>query len=171
MKILWMVVLIAAALQDFKERQVSVILVLFGAVAGGLGLFLMGENQFGGVTETWTDMEQADWMVKYLEMQAVRIGKAAGIGMILLILAKVTGGAMGYGDGLFFLMSACYWEWKYLLVLFLGALGVSSAWGMALLMKRQWSRGGNHVDQSKETIPFLTCCLVPGAFLVWNGLR
>ena len=36
---------------------------------------------------------------------------------------------MGGGDGLFFLMSAFYWDWKELLVLFLETLAISSAKG------------------------------------------
>ena len=171
MKILWMVILIAAAYQDLRERQVSGMLLVCGAVAGMAGYCLMAEEMYRGMLETRIDAERVDLMVKAVRIPAARIGKAAGIGGTMLILAKLTQGAIGCGDGLFFLMSACYWDWKYLMALFLGALGVSSAWGMILLMKRQWSRGGIHAGKMMETIPFLTCCLVPGVCLVWNGLR
>ena len=171
MKILWIVILFVAAIQDFRERQVSVPLLLVGAGMGILGVCLMTGEWYENWTETGIDAERVDLLVKLAEMQVVRVGKAAGIGVILLILAKLTRGAIGSGDGLFFLMSACYWDWKDLMVLFLGALAVSSVWGMILLMKRQWSRGGIHAGKTKETIPFLTCCLVPGVFLAWKALR
>lgn len=171
MKILWMVILIAAAYQDLRERQVSVPLLVIGAGMGILGSCLMAGEMYRGMLEIRIDAERVDLLVKAVKIPAARIGKAAGIGGTMLILAKLTRGAIGCGDGLFFLMSACYWDWKYLMVLFLGALGVSSAWGMILLMKRQWSRGGIHAGKMVETIPFLTCCLVPGVYLVWNGLR
>lgn len=171
MKILWMVVLIEAAFQDFRERRVSVPLLLVGAGMGILGACLMTGAQYGIWMESGIAAESVDLMVKFAKMQVLRIGKAAGIGAILLILAKLTRGAIGGGDGLFFLMSAWYWDWKDLMILFLGALGVSSAWGMVWLMKRQWSRGGGHAAKTMETIPFLTCCLAPGVFLVWNALR
>ena len=37
MKILWMVLLIVAAYQDFRERQVSVMWMVCGAAAGMIG--------------------------------------------------------------------------------------------------------------------------------------
>ena len=169
MKILWIVILFVAAIQDFRERQVSVPLLLVGAGMGILGVCLMTGEGYENWMEIGIDAERVDLTVKFAKMQVLRIGKAAGA--ILLILAKLTRGAIGGGDGLFFLMSAWYWDWKGLMILFLGALGVSSAWGMVLLMKWQWSRGGIRSGQSAETIPFLTCCLAPGVFLVWNALR
>ena len=170
-KILWMVSLFVAAIQDFKERQVSVPLLLVGAGTGILGVCLMTGEEYRKWMETGINAERVNLLVKLVEMQVVRIGKAAGIGVMLLILAKLTRGAIGGGDGLFFLMSACYWDWKCLMILFLGALAVSSVWGMILLMKRQWSRDGIHAGKMMETIPFLTCCLVPGVCLVWKALR
>lgn len=170
MKILWMVLLIVAAYQDFRERQVSVMWMVCGAAAGMIGCCLMAGERYQDMLETGMDAERVGLLMNVVKIQMVRIGKAAGIGVTLLILAKLTGGAMGGGDGLFFLMSAFYWDWKELLVLFLETLAISSAWGMALLMKRQWNRAGTPSVRWKETIPFLTCCLLPGIIQVWNVL-
>ena len=160
MKILWMVLLVVAAYQDFRERQVSVMWMVCGAAAGMIGCCLMAGERYQDMLETGIDAERVSLLMNIVKIQIVRIGKAAGIGIALLILAKLTRGAMGGGDGLFFLMSAFYWD----------TLAISSAWGMALLMKRQWNRAGTPSVRWKETIPFLTCCLVPGILQVWNVL-
>ena len=162
MKILWMVLLIVAAYQDFRERQVSVMWMVCGAAAGMIGCCLMAGERYQDMLETGIDAERVGLLMDVVKIQMVRV--------TLLILAKLTGGAMGGGDGLFFLMSAFYWDWKELLVLFLETLAISSAWGMVLLMKRQWNRAGTPSVRWKETIPFLTCCLVPGIIQVWNVL-
>lgn len=151
MKILWMVLLIVAAYQDFRERQVSVMWMVCGAAAGMIGCCLMAGERYQDMLETGIDAERVGLLMDVVKIQMVRIGKAAGIGVTLLILAKLTGGAMGGGDGLFFLMSAFYWDWKELLVLFLETLAISSAWGMALLMKRQWNRSWNSFGSMEET--------------------
>ena len=139
MKILWMVLLIVAAYQDFRERQVSVMWMVCGAAAGMIGCCLMAGERYQGMLETGIDAERVSLLMNIVKIQIVRIGKAAGIGIALLIL-------------------------------FLETLAISSAWGMALLMKRQWNRAGTPSVRWKETIPFLTCCLVPGILQVWNVL-
>ena len=112
MKILWMVLLVVAAYQDFRERQVSVMWMVCGAAAGMIGCCLMAGERYQDMLETGIDAERVSLLMNIVKIQIVRIGKAAGIGIALLILAKLTRGAMGGGDGLFFLMSAFYWDWK-----------------------------------------------------------
>ena len=88
MKILWIVILFVAAIQDFRERQVSVPLLLVGAGMGILGVCLMTGEGYENWMEIGIDAERVDLTVKFAKMQVLRIGKAAGIGAILLILAK-----------------------------------------------------------------------------------
>ncbi len=95
-----------------------------GAAAGMIGCCLMAGERYQDMLETGIDAERVGLLMDVVKIQMVRIGKAAGIGVTLLILAKLTGGAMGGGDGLFFLMSAFYWDWKELLVLFLETLAI-----------------------------------------------
>ena len=121
MKILWMVLLIVAAYQDFRERQVSVMWMVCGAAAGMIGCCLMAGERYQGMLETGIDAERVSLLMNIVKIQIVRIGKAAGI-------------------------------------------------GIALLMKRQWNRAGTPSVRWKETIPFLTCCLIPGILQVWNVL-
>ena len=51
MKILWMVLLIVAAYQDFRERQVSVMWMVCGAAAGMIGCCLMAGERYQGMLE------------------------------------------------------------------------------------------------------------------------
>ena len=97
MKILWMVLLIVAAYQDFRERQVSVMWMVCGAAAGMIGCCLMAGERYQGMLETGIDAERVSLLMNIVKIQIVRIGKAAGIGIALLILAKLTRGAMGGG--------------------------------------------------------------------------
>ena len=95
MKILWMVLLIVAAYQDFRERQVSVMWMVCGAAAGMIGCCLMAGERYQDMLETGIDAERVGLLMNIVKIQIVRIGKAAGIGIALLILAKLTRGAMG----------------------------------------------------------------------------
>ena len=58
MKILWMVLLIVAAYQDFRERQVSVMWMVCGAAAGMIGCYLMAGERYQGMLETGIDAER-----------------------------------------------------------------------------------------------------------------
>ena len=90
MKILWMVLLVVAAYQDFRERQVSVMWMVCGAAAGMIGCCLMAGERYQDMLETGIDAERVSLLMNIVKIQIVRIGKAAGIGIALLILAKLT---------------------------------------------------------------------------------
>ena len=78
MKILWMVLLIVAAYQDFRERQVSVMWMVCGAAAGMIGCCLMAGERYQGMLETGIDAERVGLLMNIVKIQIVRIGKAAG---------------------------------------------------------------------------------------------
>ena len=80
MKILWMVLLIVAAYQDFRERQVSVMWMVCGAAAGMIGCCLMAGERYQDMLETGIDAERVSLLMNIVKIQMVRIGKAAGIG-------------------------------------------------------------------------------------------
>ncbi len=88
---------------------------------------------------------------------------AAGVGLVMLLLSKATEGALGEGDGLFFLLSACYLGFLETAALFLASLGVSCIWGISLLLRERWKGG------AMETVPFLACAWFPGVWLVCRG--
>ena len=81
MKILWMVLLIVAAYQDFRERQVSVMWMVCGAAAGMIGCCLMAGERYQDMLETGIDAERVGLLMNIVKIQIVRIGKAAGIGI------------------------------------------------------------------------------------------
>ena len=64
MKILWMVLLIVAAYQDFRERQVSVMWMVCGAAAGMIGCCLMAGERYQRMLETGIDAERVGLLMK-----------------------------------------------------------------------------------------------------------
>ena len=138
MKGCWFLGLTLAAWEDFRSRRVSCWLLL---VLLAPGIWNMYSSDLAGHLS------------------------AALTGVSMLLLSKVTRGALGEGDGWFFLLSACYLDAGEITVLFLGSLGISCVWGMVLLM-------GGCLGQTRrmsyETIPFLTCAWPVGACLLWQ---
>jgi len=136
MKYVWLVGLTLAAWEDVRYRQIS-ILVLF----------------FLGVFGLWNLYEAWNLGVSVLGQYLA----AASIGIVMLLLSKATKGALGDGDGLFFLISACYLMLDEIVILFLGSLGIACIWGMMLFLKKRWN----------TTIPFLSCAWPVGMMIVW----
>lgn len=87
---------------------------------------------------------------------------AAAVGAAMLLLSRATRGALGEGDGLFFLMSACYLDFGETVVLFLAGLGISCVWSMGILLRSRWRMS----RCAGESVPFLTCVWLPGVWLV-----
>ena len=65
---------------------------------------------------------------------------AASVGTGMLLVSRVTGGALGAGDGLFFLLSACYLDLQETVLLFLMALGISCLWSMTAVLRDSCGR-------------------------------
>ena len=87
---------------------------------------------------------------------------AASVGAGMLLISWVTGGALGAGDGLFFLLSACYLDPGETLLLFLLTLGSSCAWSMAVILRNCMTTE----NRRNKTIPFLACAWLPGLWLI-----
>ena len=79
----------------------------------------------------------------------------------MLLTAWATGGALGAGDGLFFLMSACYLDLRETAFLLLAGLGISGIWSMAVILQSHMGSG-----RRPGTVPFLTCVWLPGVWLI-----
>lgn len=137
-----------AAGQDMRRKQVDVwVYLLFGglaAVSGAAGYWLLGE--------TYGCLEHAAALLP---------------GALLLGARAVTRGAVGGGDGCFFLVSGLllgFWENVMLLcygILFCGIFSlVYVVWGKL--------RGRGNVG--KETVPFLPFVALPGIWLVVQRL-
>ena len=91
---------------------------------------------------------------------------AAAVGAVMLLLSKATRGALGEGDGLFFLLTACYLRFLETAALFLMGLGVSGVWSMGILLRSRWRAD----TCAGDTVPFLTCVWLPGVWLVCRQL-
>ncbi len=134
-----MVISTWAAVTDLKKREVSSFIILTGLIPGVITAFMTGITA---------------------HLLAMSTGAA------LLLLSKVTRQAIGYGDGLFFIMTACYFSPSEVFLLFLGAAGVAFIWGSILLFRDIIS-----VKRSvwNEGIPFLSCVWPVGLLIVFGG--
>ena len=87
---------------------------------------------------------------------------ACGIGVLLLIISKLTSGEIGEGDGWFFIVSGMYINRTENLNLLLSGLVLSFLWSMGMMFRgiitgRQWR---------KQRMAFLPFLLPGGIWLV-----
>lgn len=139
MKWIWWTALSIAAAQDWKYRWISLEVLGVCLIPGCLNLITCGSDIKSHMA-------------------------AAIIGSSLLLLSKITRGAIGEGDGLFFLLTACYLDFEETAILFLSALAISCLWS-SVLMLRGWRTGRNTLGDS---VPFLTCAWFPGLWLLFR---
>lgn len=140
--------LATAAVQDWRSKQVSVwVYLLFGAAA------LVG----------------AGW--RLLAGEGLRWMELAGsicIGLSMLGAGFATGGAIGSGDGCFFLVSSLLLGfWDNLLLLCYGTL-LCGSYGLGYLV---WCRWHTTELEKKKVVPFLPFLVPPGIWLLFcsNG--
>ena len=134
----WLLCLTAVALADLKTRQVS-----FGVLFAGMvpGLWNLCN----------TDIESHIWSIS--------------IGIFMLVLSRITEGALGEGDGWFFLLCALYWEILDVWILLLGGLGIGCIGGAGLFLYKSWT---GSIKKVNATIPLLTCIWPVGVWLVFR---
>lgn len=89
------------------------------------------------------------------------VGLAVFPGGLLLFLSRVAKGAIGAGDGWFFLIAALYLSGAEVWILFLGGL-LCSGFGSLYVLGRELSRGRSARKSSLAFLPFL----IP----VWLGM-
>ena len=131
----WFLCLTAAAMGDIKERIVSDRLLIACGVMGAV---------CGWQSGIWTH-----W--------------AGGLaGAAVLLVSRLTQGAIGKGDGWFIIASAGYLDTEEMWVLLLGSFGISWVWSVGLVMYRTWTGG----RISKDTLPFLACMWPVGAWIM-----
>ncbi len=132
---LW-IFLLAAAWQDFRRKEIAVWIF---AVSGLAALILnLTERTF----------------LSYI------YGSAVGIG--LLVAGAGLKGAVGIGDGCFFVVSGLYLGLKENLRLFCTALLLSGLYGLGIYVYKRFRYG---LDAGKETFPFLPFAAA-GEFLI-----
>lgn len=145
MKIVWFVFLGIAAWMDARTRQISVWLYM---LFGGIGLLSAAE---------------ALWNQKISGVSGYGgLAVSLGIGISLILLGQVTEGAIGAGDGLFFLVSGLYLTWQENLGLLYYGLLCCSMFGLGLILWGNWKG----VSVRKQKLPFLPFLLFPGIWVL-----
>ena len=156
MKAVFAVFLCACAWKDLKEKEIPLIFFVVAAAAGVI--WAAGDLGTGG----WKEGEQ---VFRKLFGQAASLLPGTG----LLIISYCTKGAVGKGDGLFFLVSGLYLGfWKCLALLFCGLL-FCSAWGLGMLI---WGfcAGKKVKDIRLPFLPFLITAAVILQIFIPSGL-
>ncbi len=156
MKAVFAVFLCACAWKDLKEKEIPLIFFVVAAAAGVI--WAAGDLGTGG----WKEGEQ---VFRKLFGQAASLLPGTG----LLIISYCTKGAVGKGDGLFFLVSGLYLGfWKCLALLFCGLL-FCSAWGLGMLI---WGfcAGKKVKDIRLPFLPFLIPVAVILQIFIPSGL-
>lgn len=150
MKVVWFGFLCLMAGWDLCRRKIPVVaLVMCGAV-GGLGTMTQAVMEWNGYADA--------------AAKAGGIMISMAVGGALLLLGKMTEGALGSGDGYFFLVSGFYLSWEQSLGLLCYGLLLSSFWGLGVLA---W---GNckKVPARKMRMPFLPFVWL--AAVLWRGV-
>ena len=135
MRWFWFLCLTAGAISDARDRTVSCRLL---AVCGAAGMIRAMTGEFP----------------EHIPGMAV--------GAAMLLLGRMTGGAVGEGDGWFILASAGYLTIEEIWILVGGGLAVSWILSMGLILYKA-RRGENW---RKATLPLLTCMWPAGVWLV-----
>lgn len=151
--------LVLAAWQDGRRR----------AVSGWLFLFFFSHFLVSQICQKVVDvnMEGLPASLWYRGMAVDGRGAVLGLGVLfgalLLLISKCSRGALGEGDGIFFIVAGIYLGlWKNL-ILFFSALGLCSVFGLFLLFWG-WLHGK---DYRKKKLPFLLFTLPAGVYLIW----
>lgn len=121
------------SIEDIKDRKITVTLTLFFGIVGILlHLFFQNESIF-----------------------SMMLGMISGVG--ILALGYVTGGKIGYGDGILFMLTGLYLGLERNLILMLLSFALAGVWGYIRILGK-WGR-------KNDKIPF-----VPFLFLAYMGM-
>lgn len=124
-----------ASWEDYRTKQISRRLLFAGSVVG-IGIC-------AAERKSWAD-----------------VLCSCSVGLILLILSYGTRGAIGEGDGLFFVVSGLFFTWRENIQLLMWGMMFCFIWSLPLAVKSAW----NHGEGRKRTLPFLPF-LLPAA--IW----
>ncbi len=147
--------LLAAAVYDWKCRMIPG--WLYGAAA--LEAFLWRVScAIGGGSEPWKLFLHGN--TAYLSAKSLIGGMA--VGLFLLVISKVSQGAVGAGDGLLFVITGLYIGfWKNAALLCI-SLMLCSLWGVGIMIlgKKKW------IELKKKELPFLPFVLPAGVWIM-----
>lgn len=137
MKMIWIVFLYMAAGLDLWKREIPV--WLYG-VFGLVGIVNVVRNPL-----------------------LLPMAGSIAIGLVLLLISFGSGGAVGDGDGWFFLVSGLYLAWQENLSLLCSGLLLSSLYAIGWIIWGKW----NGVSVKHIKIPFLPFLLPMGIWMVY----
>lgn len=127
-QVLFSMFLLAAACQDVRKKSVGLwVYIIFGIAAAVMLITRAGS--IPGWDRLW----------------------GIFIGLVLLVLGKVTEGAIGSGDGWFFAIAGCILGFKDSLRLLASGLLLCGLFSLVIYLRGRWI-GKN---TGKETVPFL----------------
>ena len=137
--------------QDLRRKRIRV-LWLYGFGMVGIGFTLIRGVQ-AVLAYGW------DWKQHGVRLLKWMIGMMPGL--ILLWMERQTGGAVGLGDGWFFLIAGCYLGGWQTLELLMGAVFVSSLLGCIWMAAALLGGKGNGLWERmrKKKLPFLPCVI------------
>lgn len=146
--VLFLCFLLVAAVQDIRRKQVDIrVYAIFGIAGAALGAIRLT------AVGVWYGLPG------YVAAMSV------GAGMVGLSLAS--GGSVGLGDGLFFVVSGLMLGfWENLALLLYGTL----CCGIFCLIYYVWCRLRSGRRVGKQTVPFLPFTVLPGIWLAVRGL-
>lgn len=154
LKICFIMVLAAAAFQDYREHRIRIsVFVIFGVA----GLVLRGMQlalELGILSGEWGIGDLWGFALRRM----AGFGAAMAVGGALLLLSAVTGERIGMGDGWFFVVSGLYLGVRKNLLLLSGGL-LFCFFICSVLMVRGILM---HRDVRKLRIPFLPFLLPAG---------
>lgn len=133
---------------------------LFGTV--GLAGRLAGSAGIADIAWVGSNIREAG-SVGYLAVwpELAAIAGSAAVGVLLLIISRAARGAVGEGDGWFFVVSGLYISWKINLGLLCYGLILSSMYGILLTV---WGTVKG-ISVRKKKIPFLPFVSMAGILM------
>lgn len=135
--------LMTASIQDIKTKQIKIwVFFLFGALA------LVSDGYM--------------WMAASENFLWKSHLASCSLGLGMLGLGKISRGAVGTGDGLFFLISGLMLNFGENLFVLCGGILLCGICGMAIFVWK-WISAGE--KSGKRTLPFLPFAAIPGICL------
>lgn len=145
MKEMWFAWLLWVAWTDWRKREIPVWIFGLAAICGLAG---------------------GCWLADSLPWYAWQTAKSMMIGVVLLAFSWLTEGAVGSGDGWWFLISGCYLGWQENLWSFGMGTALSGLYSAEIMVWGKWKG----VSVWKKRIPFLPFLLPAGIWLLFAGV-
>ncbi len=144
--------LIIASWQDLRRKQVQMwVFLVFGTLAGTWFLCFAGAEIFSLLKNERTK-SIGSILCQTVGQAGIWVLPALVPGLLLFWSNRISGGAVGSGDSLFFLITGVLLGWETTVSLFLASTGLCGIFCLALYV---WYRVVHGENASRRTVPFL----------------